>query len=559
MAYIQAKKIWTKQFSEKEVQEIWELFLSLCPQNTDWENIQYVDFFRENTSIPYPETDKHDDTEGIKPKQMKELIEKLELSGVKLLLSKLKEMNFRIHPYYEDGYISWKNILNDKIFPLIKDKPKAGLGKFLFEEKLNKYYSYDDEIYSDLFKGNLTLKDFEPLLKMKLYKQNHKISKKDLSMENFWDDRKELWKQELGVIPQVQELLLLEPKFWDKDSFLSSLEFLYGVKQFTKLNDNDRTQFLNYYKVFGPHIKYINSFVKERKVLQNGFSNKVELYHLMKERNQAFIKLIEETKKGIDNEFSISDLEKIMISLTYFDEAKDSIIKKQRIKFKDVKSIIEAADLAISYIKSGNEKALKNMKYSYMNELNKYNLSEQQKKWALALFEKTSHLKTKVPLFQETYGDYTIEMIDKNDIRGLVCGNAVNCCQTLGSDRRSGTYGGSNCVYYGAEEETSTFFIISKNNRIIAQSWVWMKGSQLTFDNIEVLGQEVRDSIAKCYQLYANYVLKADNKIKRVTVGTGNSDLSLSKFWKEAKNFEIISEAYDARNSQYEIEYKEVK
>jgi hypothetical protein len=110
-------------------------------------------------------------------------------------------------------------------------------------------------------------------------------------------------------------------------------------------------------------------------------------------------------------------------------------------------------------------------------------------------------------------------------------------------------------VYYGAEELNSTFFLVSKNNRIVAQSWVWMKKGQLTFDNIEVLGQEIRDSIADCYQAYANYVLK--NKfVERVTVGAGHSDLSLGNFWKKIDDFETHSEAYDAANLQYEIKVK---
>ncbi len=558
MAYIIPKKIWKKDFTEKEIDAIWEIFLGLCPSDVNWETTEYVDFFRNNTSIPYPETDKRDDTEGVKPKHVKEIIDALKIEGLKQLLLHLKTQNYRSSPYYEDGYISWKQVFTLVIKPLLEEeKPLAAIGKFIFGPKLNNYYNYKNEVYEALFKGELNLRDFEPLMLKKLYKQNHSVSIKDLSMEDFWENRKELWKKELNIVPQDQALLLLEPKYWDRTTFSESLQYIFGEKQFSKLNEYQQTQFLNYYKTFGPHIKYLNPLVKERKVLENGFNNKVELYHLMEERNQSFIKVIEETKKGVDIEYSILDLEKLMISLTYFEEAREDILKKQRIKMKDISSIIEAADVASSYIKSGNEKALKGMKYSFMNELNKYNLSEQQKKWTLALFEKTSHLKTKVPLYKETIGQYELEMIDKNDIRGLVCGNAVNCCQTLNSDRRTYRYGGSNCVYYGAEEETSTFFIISKNNRIVAQSWVWLKGNQLTFDNIEVLGQEIRESIKDCYQAYANFVLK-NSKIKKVTVGAGNSDLNLEKFWTKCKSIDCIDEAYDARISQYEITYKEL-
>lgn len=85
-----------------------------------------------------------------------------------------------------------------------------------------------------------------------------------------------------------------------------------------------------------------------------------------------------------------------------------------------------------------------------------------------ALYARTCHIKTKVPLFSGKIGDYTWEMLDKNDIRGLVAGNAVNCCQRIGSlEKRAHSYSGANCVYAGAEEEEQTFFIISKKDRIV--------------------------------------------------------------------------------------------
>lgn len=80
-----------------------------------------------------------------------------------------------------------------------------------------------------------------------------------------------------------------------------------------------------------------------------------------------------------------------------------------------------------------------------------------------------------------------------------------------------------------------------------------MKNGQLTFDNIEVLGQEVRDPIKNCYEAYAKECLSEKNKIKVITVGAGNSDMDLEKYWKEYRDFELIKEAYDARNTQYVI------
>ena len=199
MAYIIPKKIWKKDFTEKEIDAIWEIFLGLCPSDVNWETTEYVDFFRNNTSIPYPETDKRDDTEGFKPKHVKEIIDALKIEGLKQLLLHLKTQNYRSSPYYEDGYISWKQVFTLVIKPLLEEeKPLAAIGKFIFGPKLNNYYNYKNEVYEALFKGELNLRDFEPLMLKKLYKQNHSVSIKDLSMEDFWENRKELWKKAAG-------------------------------------------------------------------------------------------------------------------------------------------------------------------------------------------------------------------------------------------------------------------------------------------------------------------------------------------------------------------------
>ena len=65
-----------------------------------------------DTSIPYPETDKRDDTEGVKPKQMKRILDVLDnLDLVKALFKCLKEQDFRRAPFFEDGYISYKDTM----------------------------------------------------------------------------------------------------------------------------------------------------------------------------------------------------------------------------------------------------------------------------------------------------------------------------------------------------------------------------------------------------------------------------------------------------------------
>lgn len=573
MPKIKPAKIWKKKFDKKGLEHIWEMFDRLNG-TVDWDNMEYADFFRTNTQIPYPETDEDDDTEGVQPNQIFKLLNVLGEKETYFVFNYLKNLNriFRNNGvYFEDGYISWKKILKNEILTEIEDNSKTSkinvMKKLIDLTRSNNtllkdfdFYKYEDKIYLALIEETLTFNDFNMILSKRPFAQGKELELDDLTMKNYWDKRKELWKKIHGIVPQVQELLLLEPEFWHKDVFLESLQNQFGEKQLSKLDAEKQANFINIYKMFGPHIRFLNSFIKEKKILLNGkFSTNIELYNKMSEPNNAFLKIISESKKGIALNLSIDDYKQYLTTLTYFKEANDDILKKDRITIVDLNNLKEGYNLAISMISAGKENMLKNMSYKQMAILNKYGLSENQKKWALDLYNRTCHLQTEVPLFKGTVGDYEFEMIDKNDIRGLVAGNATNCCQTLQSSSRSSSVSGPNCVYAGQEEKTQTFFLISKKDRIIAQSWVWLSKNkeQLTFDNIEVLGQELRDSLTECYNMYAEHVLSLkDCPIKHVTVGSGNSDIKLGDYWKNYPKFETIPEAYDARNTQYLIASK---
>lgn len=570
MPKIKTAKIWKKVFNKEEIKLIWDLFDKLYG-DVNWEEIEYADYFRRNTQMPYPETDEDDDTEGVQPKQMQKLLNALGEKETAYLFQNLKDVAnlFRNNSiYYEDGYISWKKILKTEILGLLEEDittAKINTMKKIIELRRTAnvlvkdfdFYRYKDEVLLALISQEITYNSFVTILDKKPFSKGKELELDDLTMKKFWDKRKDIWKEKQGIVPQVQALLSLEPEFWHKDIFLESLEYQYGEKNFSKIDSDKQESFINLFKIFGPHIKWLNHFVKEKKSLfNNSFSNNVELYTKFNKPNEAFLKIVNESKKGINLNLSLDDYKKYLTTLTYFEEANEDILKKDRISIDDINNLKEGYELAINMIKAGKEESLKHMSYKQMAILNKYNLSENQKKWALDLYNRTCHLKTEVPLFKGRIGEYEFEMIDKNDIRGLVAGNATNCCQTLQGSSRTSSVSGPNCVYAGQEEVSQTFFLVSKKDRIMAQSWVWLSEDkkQLTFDNIEVLGQDLRDNIVKCYEAYSEYVMglkKCD--IKSITVGTGNSDIKLGDYWKATSDFKTIPEAYDARNSQYLI------
>lgn len=128
-----------------------------------------------------------------------------------------------------------------------------------------------------------------------------------------------------------------------------------------------------------------------------------------------------------------------------------------------------------------------------------------------------------------TQAGYSYESADMGTPTAWFVGLATNCCQHLHSV-------GSSCVEFAAQNpDISGMFIVrDKRNKIIAQSWFWFNQNtrDFVFDNIEVLGEEVRDSIFECYTDFIERELKprADLfQIKRVCVGLGYNDMEKLK------------------------------
>lgn len=162
-----------------------------------------------------------------------------------------------------------------------------------------------------------------------------------------------------------------------------------------------------------------------------------------------------------------------------------------------------------------------------------------------------------IPTLSGKSGSYDWEMLDIRDPQWLVVGYETNCCQHLES------IGGACVRYIGLNPERATCFRISKKGKTVAQSFVWFNELDhfdrrgLCFDNIEVLGQEVRDSLISCYVDYldqAKPILKTFG-FSKATVGSGYSDVALEKYFSKAKaNIPIPATLnYTDANSQYEM------
>lgn len=121
--------------------------------------------------------------------------------------------------------------------------------------------------------------------------------------------------------------------------------------------------------------------------------------------------------------------------------------------------------------------------------------------------------------------DYSYESMDMGNPRGWFVGIETNCCQRLGGA------GGSCVKFAAANPECSGMFRVMKKGETVAQSWFWydsVSGS-FVFDNIEVLGKELRDSIYNCYMKFVNEELVPRAVIfgyKQISVGLGCNDMA---------------------------------
>jgi len=155
------------------------------------------------------------------------------------------------------------------------------------------------------------------------------------------------------------------------------------------------------------------------------------------------------------------------------------------------------------------------------------------------------------------------EFLDATDARAYTVGLETNCCQHLDSI-------GGDCVIFMAENPSTSGILRIfrlKGGATIAQSFMWLELAEkefqvnkMVFDNIEVLGGELRDSIINAYKDAADAVMSRKYlKFGRESFifGGGCSDIDTSAFkklnsWQSALVPARLGYS-DATNSQYSL------
>lgn len=574
MPYIKKKKIWKKVLSKEETDMLWEICEDALPQNLKerLDDSPYIDIISQCKFV-HPETDIADGTAGITPKQARFLIDSIGFDNIKRVFSILnnsidstlvKQRELNLDPEeYSTNLVLWKFVFRDKIIPLLKDgKKNVAMGKLLLESEVpadivNKY-KFEDEVYKAYFKNEIIREEFIQMDEQNLISNTKPLLLKDVKMEGFWEERENIWKDLHGFIPKIKSMLLLEPEYWDKNLFLGTLDYFFGVKQLNKIDEEMRDKYISLYKIFGHNIVVIKNILKEKKVLDNNtleyLNSLPELYVFNEGVLKAFEKIINLSKRGFYFDFTLEELATILATISLEKGLSDYVIKKENLTYIEFKEfILDQKSTVLAYAKQGKISTLQTYDFKTSALFKKYDVPSNTREYINALYAKTAHIKTILPLYKEDIENYTVELVDKDDIRGLIAGDATNCCQRVTQAFRPNNYGGCSSVYYGAEEKDSSFLLISKNDRIVAQSWVWLYKGVLCFDSLESLGGEPSSKIFDCYEAYAEYALLNCKDIDVVTMGAIHGGNSNAKNYKRVENPVYHSYAYDSRNVQYEI------
>lgn len=525
-----------KEFSKENINKIWDFFKvhfsDIKGLDIDWSKEHYLSHILGNVKIPlYPETDIWDNSEGITPKQLKIIISYMGFENFKLFS---KILSYKVSFYsigdekiynQKDNIFSWKEAIKKNILPKIKNNENLEIGRSLFYMKffnissfqsLNNNavkfpYSINNSIFKKIVRDHNILNQLEYLKNNNIYDLNTELSLDLLDTDEFFEKRSNKWMEICGFIPKSKDLLILNPKFWDKDSFLSGMNILFKTKQLRNLSDEDQKKYIYLYKSFGKTIVYVAP------MLLNENLNEVdptwpELY--MEETPLSLLKILENSSRGIDIKLKVSQFIFMFKTLNFFNDAESVILKKDRITIDDIKSLVEVGELFNSFSAKEIEN-LKNISWEHISIFKKYNINSSLIEKYISLYSKVSNIKLKhIPVVKGTVNEYTYEILPKSDIRGLICGHATNCCQHLDNEGRS-------CTMYGAEAEDSTFFIISKNGAIIAESWLWLDESKkiMVCDSVESLVRSLK--IQECYNKMAEDVFEK-SEIEEVRVGASS-------------------------------------
>lgn len=491
--FVKPKKLWTKKFEEKELEQIWLSFMTASPLKVEeWEGKSLTKVIKKYGQFVHPETDRFDDTEGVQPAHVRKILKKFKIEDMTKLFKFLSKMSLNKNPYIQhfitDGYISWESLFNQVIIPQYIEKYDSmdyiigHMCLYIFDNTLNRY-QVEEEVIKSIGKEPSILNAIKGALKLGIIKGNT-ISTESINFKDLFKARAEVWKTVKKIVPQSDYMLLANPNNFNI-KLLNKFQDLFGVKQVAKMDPNDQYKVSIMINLFGINILEIDSkkLIKEIEGLSNLNSNELNI----KDYRQMFTKFNEVV------DLNLRDYYNLIIMFRENPSIYDSFKAKDVISKEDIE-LYFYINRIISYTQSRQDKeSLLSLDLYYWRVFKRYGVNGPDHIIPLIqLYEKNKENKTTIPNIKGRVNKYEYELIKKDNPIGLILGYATDCCQVVGNN-------GYSCLIAGYERENSSFFVVKKKDRIYAQSWVWEKTTKegkkiICFDSIEVLGKDLNKS-----------------------------------------------------------------
>lgn len=141
------------------------------------------------------------------------------------------------------------------------------------------------------------------------------------------------------------------------------------------------------------------------------------------------------------------------------------------------------------------------------------------------IFKNFNKEDSKITLLDGNLGNgYTYKVKTIKDFDILLTGEKTDNCMSYEE------VGWKILGYMHENPKNNVIFEVYKNGKAIANSWTWLdeENKQLTFDNIEVLGDELRDNVMHCYRKASIQFLNSMN-INMVNFGVGYTDIDIDR------------------------------
>jgi len=398
--------------------------------------------------------------------------------------------------------------------------------------------SWEKEFISQLLKTSLT----ELLLIGNTpYQKAYKFFVDPASVENMLVKAfgKQQFIEKLNRAPKIEALWkIIDIDAFNMKSWGPLIKYFGGPEDFMKMNAVEQEAIIHLYEIIGQGTMELYKYITE----VDGFKQ----FHSLPLKNLAIdkvkskftvssadlIKAIKTLSKSIP-----SNMSKLVIYSALFGSLKNEEF--------DLSKNCEDPIALIGAIQGGSYKIKPYAEGIALKAaslwLNATQFEDYQREYLSNLKNMSTAAKHYPTVKGELNKDYSWESIDLTDANAWFVGLETNCCQHLHS------IGGACVRYAAANPDVSGIFRVMKKGHTIAQSWFWFdinKGNWV-FDNIEVLGNEVRDSILNCYLQFIEEELAPRAElfgIKQVCVGLGYNDVKALTKYPAPKNKSTITD-----------------